>query len=140
MSNSSKAVLIGAWYTALGPRFAAPRGRISYAFTGFGSYRLTIGTRTHYLDLGAPGFFTDVMKDGKRIDWESTGPAQFTDEDGDKLFAEAVAKDGVLWYQFDGGTGKWAKANGKIIVEDAFTHTSDTVIRAFEQGEGELTI
>jgi hypothetical protein len=139
MNQQQKALLVGAWQAELGPRVTGPNSRISYAATAYGSYKLSIGSSEYLLDMVAAGLFTDVMKGDTRVDMEWIGPSEFTDSDGDLLRAEGISKDGSLFFQLGGGTGKWAKAQGKIFVDDIFTFNDGKRLRAFESGKGEVS-
>jgi hypothetical protein len=140
MGQKEKATLVGAWQAFLGPRINATPTRKAYAYTAYGSYKLTLGSKEYILDLTAVGFFTDIYEDSKVVAMDSVGPSEFKDLDGDLLRADGVAKDNVLWFEFAGGTGKWSKAKGRITVDDRFTHSDNATIRAFESGVGELEI
>jgi hypothetical protein len=140
MSQQQKASLVGSWQAELGPRVTGPKGRISYAATAHGAYKLSFGNSEHILDMAAAGLFTDVMKGSTRVDMEWVGPSEFKDADGHTLYADGISKDGALYFQFEGGTGKFANARGKVFVDDKFTFVGDAKLRAFESGIGEFSL
>lgn len=133
--------MTGGWVADFSPAMMETPQASTTVFQFEGSYKLVAAKRDDlYLLTTCVGMETATKGSNGETTTTGSGRCELKDRSGDKLLAAMeTAVDGFT-LKVEGGTGKWAKASGKIVSKETFTVEGERQLKGYSNAKGELKL
>lgn len=140
-AQAEAVTMTGGWVADFSPAMMETSQASTTVFQFEGSYKLVAGKRDAiYLLTTCVGMETATTGTNGETSTKGSGRCELKDRSGDKLLAAMeTAFDGFA-LKIQGGTGKWAKASGKIVSKETFTVEGERQLKGYSNAQGELKL
>lgn len=140
-AQAEPVTMTGGWVADFSPAVMETPQASTTVFQFEGSYKLVAGKRDDvYLLTTCVGMESATKGSNGETSITGSGRCELKDRSGDKLLAAMeTAFDGVT-LKVQGGTGKWAKASGKIVSKETFTVEGERQLKGYSNAQGELKL
>lgn len=141
VTAAESATMTGGWEASLSPSIQQSANKSAFVFQLEGSYKLTTASKgdTYFL-LKCVGLEVVTQVNANESTAAGTGRCELKDKSGEKLLAAMESAADGFTLRVDGGTGKWALASGKLVSKEVFTVESATLLKAYSNMQGEITL
>jgi len=139
--QAEQVVMSGGWVASFSPAIMVTANSSTTVFELQGSHKLTGTSQGEvYVLTTCVGMETATKTADGKTATSGGGRCELKDTSGDKLLAKMETEFDGFTLKIQGGTGKWASAQGAIVSKETFTFESDRQLKGFSNAAGNLSI
>lgn len=140
-AQAGAVTMTGGWVADFSPAMMETPQASTTVFQFEGSYKLVAGKREDvYLLTTCVGMETATKGANGETATRGSGRCELKDRSGDRLLAAMETAFDGFTLKIQGGTGKWAKASGKIVSKETFTVEGERQLKGYSNAQGELNL